>query len=305
MSPLRYILFLILPLAGIAVAAVTPRQLPGDAVWYFHTDLAELRRSEGGRHLYHWLDGEVYAEVRQELGIDLDQEADSVTAFADATLGTVIVLEGAITQSTRDKLLALATLKATTLATLSHDGKTFYHAAGEAGRAGRRALDDFHEAAYFSFDVPDKLIVTSNRDQMQALLEREGRLPDVGSPADALFVLTADKSFMQAGVRTSALAKESGGWESNILSNTEQVALLVADRGGLIALEAQLVSRDPVMARSLAGIINGLIGLQMLNSNADPNLLALMQNAKINVEDKLLSLEAVIDPDIVVDALED
>jgi hypothetical protein len=141
---------------------------------------------------------------------------------------------------------------------------------------------------------------------MEALLESDGRIAGNQSHTGALFVLTADKSYVQAGVRTAAFADEgSDGWDSNILRNTEQVALLVSDRGGLIAVEAQLFSRQPTMARSLGGIINGLISLQMLDPDLDPNILALIENTKIDVKGKVLSINAVFKPEMVVGMLED
>lgn len=305
MSPIRYILLLILlPLATASNAEVRPGHLPGEAIWYLHADLEQLRSSESGKHIYQWLDGEVFLEIREEVGIDLNREAESVTAFADAVHGTVIVVKGPIAESSRNKLLALAALEAK-LETLSHDGKTYYHAAARERRSsGNRRLDDFNETAYFSFDVKDKLIVASNRNQMEALLERDGRIAGNQNPAGALFVLTADKSFVQAGVRTAPFADEGGGWDSNILRNTEQVALLVSDRDGLIALDARLVSHEPMMARSLGGIINGLISLQMLAPDPDPNILALIENTKIDVKDRILSISTIIEPKFVLGVLE-
>jgi len=306
MSPLRHLLLFALALAGAANAEVTAAALPGDTVWYLHADLDELRSASSGRQIYQWLDDEVFSDIREDLGIDLNKEADSVTAFADAVLGTVIVVDGSIAEKTRDKLLALAALDAK-LETLNHDDKTYYHAARSDSRhSSKLSLDDFDESAYFSFDVKNKLIVASDRNQMEALLESDGRIAGSQSHSGALFVLTADKSYVQAGVRTAAFADESSdGWDSNILRNTEQVALLVSDRGGLIAIEAQLFSREPTMARSLGGIINGLISLQMLDPDLDPDILALIENTKIDVKGKVLSVNAVFKPEMVVGMLED
>jgi hypothetical protein len=141
---------------------------------------------------------------------------------------------------------------------------------------------------------------------MTALLDSDGRIAGNQSHPGALLVLTADRSFVQAGVRTAAFADEDDrGWDSNILRNTELVALLVSDSGGHIAVEAQLVSREPAMAQSLGGIINGLISLQALDQDMDPQILSLIQNTKIIVKDKILSINAVLDPEMIVDLLND
>jgi hypothetical protein len=289
-----------------AAAQVAPASLPGEAVWYLHADLEELREAKSGRHLYQWLERDVFDDIHEDVGIDLSKEANSVTAFADASLGTVIVIDGAITEATHHKLLALASLDAT-LDTLTHDGKTYYHADRKQARSNnRRSFDDLEKSAYFSFDVRNKVIVASDRDQMMALLESGGRIAGNQNHPGALLVLTADKSFVQAGVRTAAFSDDDDhGWDSNILRNTELVALLVSDRNGLIAIEAQLVSHEPTMAQSLGGIINGLISLQALNPDLDPDILGLIRNTKVDVKDKILSISAVVDPEMIAGMLED
>ncbi|MGI9204643.1 MAG: hypothetical protein ACR2Q3_11560, partial [Woeseiaceae bacterium] len=86
--------------------------------------------------------------------------------------------------------------------------------------------------------------------------------------------------------------------------NTEQAALLVSDASGMIAVEAQLVSTDPKMAQAIGGIINGLIGLQAFNSELGPEIQGLIRNTRVEVNDKMLSINTVIDPDLVVSVLD-
>jgi hypothetical protein len=310
MSSQRFALLPATVILGLAASAtnaeVSPASLPGETVWYLHADLEELRDAGSGKHIYRWLEEEVFADVREDLGIDLAKEASSLTAFSDASLGTVIVVDGDITDATRDKLIALAAADSK-LETLKHDGRTYYHAERrEEGSDGNSRLDDLERSAYFSFDVEDKVIVASDPEQLKALLESGGRIAGNQSHPGALLVLTADKSFVQAGVRTAQFTDDDDeGWDSNILRNTELVALLVSDRNGLLSIEAQLVSHEPTMAQSLGGIINGLISLQALNGSLDPDIRTLIQNTKIEVKDRILSINAVINPELVVRVLED
>jgi hypothetical protein len=101
------------------------------------------------------------------------------------------------------------------------------------------------------------------------------------------------------------MADDDDDWDSNILRNTEQAALLIADKNGLIAVEAQLVSREPGMAASLGSIINGLIALQSFNDELDPEMVSLIQSTKIEVDDATLSIKAVLDPAHVMTILDD
>lgn len=298
-------LILVVGLPVSVHAEVAANDIPGEADWYLHADLEAMRAVPSGHALYEWLNTEVFADVKQEIGIDIGAEVDTVTAFADGTLGAVLLVEGPISQQTRDKLLALATLKAK-LDTGTYDGKTWYHVQrGEQRQRGKRSLEVFEDAAWFTFEAGNKLIVTSTREQLEALLDAGGRIAGTGSHAGSLFVLTADKEFVQAGARTAELADDDSDWNSNILRNTEKAALLVSDREGLVAVEAQLISNDPAIARSLGGIINGLVSLQAFNEEIDPAVRTIIQNTKIEVLDNVLSIDMVFDPEIVVRVLDE
>lgn len=304
MSALR-LLLATLALTPLAHAEIAPDDLPGNAEWYLHADLAALRETDSGRGLYRWLETEVFAEIERETGIDPGSEIDTITAFAGNGLGAVLLVEGPISTDTRDKLLAMAAAKAK-LDTLTRDGQAYYHVYDRAGpQRHRGSLEDFEDSAWFTFAVKDKLIVTSDEEQLLALVESGGRITGGGSHAGALFVLTADKEFVQAGAQTSRLADDEGDWDSNILRNTERAALLLSDARGLLAFEARLVSKDPTIAQSLGGIINGLIGLQSLNTELDPEIIRIVQNTKVEIEENVLSVSTVFDPGIVVRMLEE
>ncbi len=190
----------------------------------------------------------------------------SLLRGAQEAEGTVIIIDGPISKKAQDKLLALAVLEGD-VDTREHDGNTYYFAGHDEARTGSDSdpFDDLEDAAYFSFAVNNKAIIASTENQLKALLDNGGKIVGGQSHNGALFVLTADVSFVQAGLRTNGLADDDGDWESNILRNTEQAALLIADKSGQIAIEAQLRSKDPKMAQSIGGIVNGLISLQAFN----------------------------------------
>ena len=95
------IIGLLLVAPGLAVAKTA--DVPGSAVWYFHVDLAQMRDDGPGRSVYGWLQDEVFADVREDAGVDLDKELDSLTAFSLEGQGPVIVFEGGISQETKDR----------------------------------------------------------------------------------------------------------------------------------------------------------------------------------------------------------
>ena len=318
MTARRFFLLLLIFSFPLTVhAGVSADDLPGDLVWYMHADLEQMRDTESGSTLYDWFDDEVIVEINDEVGINLSTEVDSVTAFSDGADSTVIIIEGPLTKASQDKLLAMAMLEAT-VNRLESGGKEYYHVKDndddddddddnddDSRHRGNNSLDGFNDAAWFSFSVANKAIITSNESQMQELLKNGGKITGSQSHDGSMFVLTADRSFVQAGLRPDGMADDDDDWESNILRNTEQAAVLVSDSGGQIAVEAQLVSTDPKMAASIGSIVNGLISLQAFNSELGPELQSLIQNTRVKVKDNVLSVSTVIDPELVVSVLND
>jgi hypothetical protein len=308
MNNLRFALAaFIISLSTTATAAgITIEGLPNDTVWYMHADLEAMRSSDSGSRIYEWFEGEVVVEINEELGIDLNKEVDSITAFSGEGNGAIIIVEGQISEETREKMLAIAVLESS-VDTRTHNGMEYYFI-GDGSEDRERSndhLDDLEEVSYSSFAIDGKAIVTSSEEQLKELLDAGGKVAGSGSHDGALFVMSADTSFVQAGLRTDALADDDDDWNSNIIRNTKQAALLVSDSAGMIAVEAKLVSTDPKMAEAIGGIVNGLISLQAFNSELGPEIQSLIRMTQVEVNDNTLSISTVIDPDMVVSVLDD
>lgn len=300
-------LLLIMP--GFASAAVAPDSVPATSTWYFHADFKQMRTSDAGKHLYGWLQREVFEDVRDDAGIDLDKEADRITAFSDEESGAVVLIEGNISQESRDKLLALAA-GAESLETFEHRGKTFYFAEGEGhdhdGDDGDIEINSFENGVYFTFALKSRLLATSTREKIEALLASGGKMPRHKTANGALIVLSAEKSLIQAGMQADQVNDNGeGGWQSNILRNTEQVAVLVADVAGKIAVETQLIAKKPEMAESLASIVRGLISLTMFSDDMDPDISEFLQGTSVSVDGSKLKISVSVDPEMLIAALDD
>jgi len=297
---------LLLVLPGLAGAEFSASGVPETSTWYFHADFDRMRSTAAGKPLYAWLEREVFADVREDAGIDLDKEADTITAFAAQDSGAVIVIDGRISQETRDKLLAIAA-GAERLETLQHKGDTFYFAKGDEHREQRKVkIDSFEDGVYFTFALKNRILATSTREQMEALLDSKGRLPERKTDKGALIVLTAEKSLIQAGMQADQIADDDeGGWQSNILRNTEQFAVIVADIAGKIGVETQLIAKEPAMAESLASIVRGLISLTVFSDDMDPDVAMFLKSTTVDVDGTSLKVKLALDPDAVVAALDD
>mgnify|MGYP001825823306 CR=1 FL=1 len=314
----RFILcFLIFGLPTALFADVRPGDLPAATKWYFHVDFEEMRDTEAGQHLYRFLQGEVFDEIREETGVDLDKEADRITALAAGDEMLIVVIDGNISQETQDMAMGMGAATGA-MDRFESGGKAYYyiknddHHKGDDGEesdsmrheySDEYDLNGLDKGAYFSFDVKNKVIVTSGEADMQAMLKNKGKVPTSDAGKGALLVLSADKSLIQAGLDTDDFAN-GAGWDSNIINNTEQLALLIADEAGKIAIKAQLVAAEKAMAESLASIVRGLISLQAFNSEMDPEISEFLQNTNVDVEGSTLTIKVALDPEVVIAAIE-
>jgi hypothetical protein len=268
-----------------------------------------MRSTESGSKIYVWFEDEIADDVSEEIGIDINTEVNSITAFSDATNGTVVVVEGPLTKESQERLLAIATLQAEgAVDLLEYKDMIYYHVGDEDDERSRgdEPFEDLEDSAWFSFAIDGKAILASTEQQLKALLDSGGKIAGAGSHDGALFVLSADNTFMQAGMQADNMfMDDDDDWESNILRNTREAALLIADKAGQIAIEAKIVSADPKMAAAVGGIVNGLISLQAFNSELDPEIQDLIRNTRVEVTENTLSINTVIDPDIVAAVLSD
>ena len=80
--------------------------------------------------------------------------------------------------------------------------------------------------------------------------------------------------------------------------------MLVADHDGMIAIEANLVTSEPRMAASVASIIGGLISLKVFSDELDPDISRILDNTKVEVNDRILSISTIVDPQIIVNVID-
>ncbi len=290
-----------------ALGGIDADDLPSTSTWYFHADFKEMRSSDGGKSLWIWLDGEVFDDVRDDAGIDLAAEADRITAYATSELGLVFVLEGNISQETKDKAL-VAAAAGEKFETLKYKGKTYYYVEGDGEiDSGNASIDGLGKQVYFSFAIKGKLIAASNKGQLQTLLDSGGKIVGDKSHNGALFVLTAERSLIQAGMDTKSIDTEDddGGFKSNILRHTRHVALMIADVAGMIAIEAQLITEEPEMAESLASIVRGLIAMAAFSGEMEPEVTEFLQNTKVKVVGNQLKVSVTLSPEVILMALDE
>ena len=301
MSLIRFLLILLfIGLPATLLAELSNGDLPA-ARWYAHVDLVEMRAGEAGQHLYAWLEDEVFDELRDEFGFDADQEADVITALATPEGGIMIVVEGNFTQDTKDKIVAIGAA-ASAFNSLEHDGKEYYFI-GDDDESEHHGDGSFDGGAYISLALKNKLVVTSTEEQMHELIKGKGSIPGDYDHDGSLIVLSAEQNLVQAGMSAASIGDDLG-WDSNMLRNTKQLALLISDEAGKISIEAQLIAVEEELANSLASIVRGLISLQVFNDELDPELTEFLQNTTVVVDGVTLTVKLAMDPEVMVEAIQ-
>lgn len=313
---LMAVLLLCLP----GVAAADASDLPDLATWYLHVDFEKMRTEDAGKAVFGWLEDEVFTEAKEESGVDIGKELDQVTAYSMEGQGPVILFEGNISQESKDKVMTLIAAGGD-LQPLKSSSKSYYRLTGDAGdsddgdgiKTGNIEIDfeSLGDQSWVSLDIKNKVIVTSNEGQMQAMLKSGGKISGRRGHKGALVVLTAEKALVQAGMNSAALSEDEdedddgdSGWESNILRNTEQVAFLVAAAADKLAIETRLVTTEPAMAQSLASVVRGLISLVSFDDEMDDETAAVLRGTKVEAKGNELTISMAIDPMLVVSNLD-
>jgi len=305
----------LLVIPGLATADAS--DIPGASTWYFHMDLKEMRSDEVGNSIYGWMDDEIFSEINEEVGVNLGEELDRVTAYSLEGQGPVFLFEGIISQTSKDMAMTFIAAEGD-LQPRKSSGKSYYRLAGNSGNDGDDSemtvgggnieiqIEALEEESWISLDLKNRVIVTSSEEQMKAMLANGGKINGGRSHKGALLVLTAEKALLQAGMNSSALGEDDdgdSGWDSNILRNTEQVAFLVAAAANKLAIEIELITTEPEMAQSLASVVRGLISLVSFDDEMDDDAIAVLQSTKVEAKGNRLNLSLAIDPSLVVATL--
>lgn len=304
---------ILIGLTASFVASAGIAEVPESANWYFHMDLKRMKSDKASKGVYGWLKDEVFNEVKEDVGVDLDRELDSVTSFSVNGDG-VVLFDGNMSQETRDKVMTFVA-SGGDIEALKSSGKSYYHFGGDKAieddksyRSGKIqfGLESLGEESWVSMDLKNKLIITATEGQMKTLLKNNGKVAGDRRHNGALVILTAEKAIVQAGMNTDALDDDGGSdWNSNILRNTKEAAFLIAAAGDKLAIEAKLITKQDEMAESLASVVRGLISLAAFNDDMEPEMVALLRGTKVKTQGNNLSVSLAVDADLLVETLSD
>ena len=286
-------------LLAVALLALTvrgdefkPVQVPAQAHWFAHLDVARLLASQAGARLLDEIKAnpQLTAQldsIQNTAGVDVRKEVRSLTLFGpDANKNHgVMVLAGPFST---DKLVTAIR------ANPQHEET----AIGSA--TGHKWVDKGH-VNYGCF-LPGSICVFSGYEEaarvtVEVLQNGQGGLtPDSmlgglvqGAEGSILFAAAEIQGNLPAGQPKIA-----------VLHNAETIQLKVTEKDGQISAELVLVAVAPEAAQRLADIARGLIAFGQLSADSEPLTAKLVQSALVKQDDKRVKVQLCCPVDDVI-----
>ena len=257
---------------GAAAAPFNPGDVSADARWVVHADFEQMRDSVLGARIMEKVgaeDGRAKFDALQAIfNFDPRTDIDSVTLYGagEEKDDGVVILRGKLDA---DRLVTLVRAN-DAYAALSHDGRTIHSWVDEKKAARAESVGRDAPRSY-GCALADGTVVVS---------EREGRL------RSALDVLAGRGASLLAGstlpampgVEQAALliaAANTGQLKelnprAATLQNTEALALAVSEADGVFHAVLDLTADSAEAAQQLSKIVDGMVGLALLNAGSDP-----------------------------------
>jgi len=277
--------------AQIQAATLDSGLISENAGFYLHANIEEMQLAPAGQHIYEWLEDEVLEELRDDTGIDVSDVLTGISVFGPSVSEryhsdeAVFILHGEFSPSDQAQIIE-ALEQHVDITTSSQSGQTVYHLI-KASRG--------HDM-YLSFGPNQQTIITKDEAQLERFLDgQQKQLPDT---RNKILILQAESPLVQGGLNTQI--QNNTPWDSSILRNVEQVAVVISDDAGQLRLQANLLAAKPEMAMALQNLVQGLIALSALNED-EPEIAELLSQAHIEAEGNRVVLEITVDPETLMD----
>ncbi|MEM9531778.1 MAG: hypothetical protein AAGA23_12760 [Pseudomonadota bacterium] len=300
---------LIFALAGVlavltssaAALELSAGDLPENSHWYFHANIGQLRNSELLAPFYAETIGEAESEIQAELGLDLHGELMAVTAYGSSfgPDSATVLLHG-LTDATQKLMLDAATEHANVVE-FDYAGVSYFQIQGDKEEGRHHGGPD---AMLIAFG-PDQTLVTSDVEAVRNFVDLGSHLAlGESSATGPILVIRADQSLMQGGLRKGG--HSSGPFDSSIMENIDQVAMVLSETAAGIVLRAEVQARDAATASYVHNIVQGLVSLKALDAGNDPEVNLLLNQLVIETNDANVNMNVTVPPELarqLVDSL--
>lgn len=265
----------------LAASPLEPNILGEDAAWYVHINGEALRRTALGEKLIERISVEADEPVVGEVLRGLE----ALTAFGDGGERYSARLAGDFPGDLPRRMQGLLVMADEYR--IDDDGARKVHVF-----SGLENLPAENREHYAVFE-DDVVIASSYRSGLARFFERT--LP--GSRPEALLILQADRSLLQAGMN----AHNDAPWDSDFMRHVEQVGLVVADDGGEAHFEVQVRAKGPQYAEAMQQLILGLVSLRRLAGEEHEPIDDLLPLLRTEAAGDIFRMEMTVDLDVLAE----
>lgn len=269
--------------------AFNPKDVPADAKWMMHFDVAKFQVSELGKYIRNNPEAKKHQEhmaaFREMFNFDPQNDLSSVTMYgADERHDqAVIVVQGKLDQPKLTTIMKAAA-DYSEVQHGSHIIGSFSKQCGAKGNVGSLPMPDVEKGktVYVSFIDANKVVVGG----------------DIEVVKKAVTVCEGMAVSMDTGAVKSA--GDAGGWiymmgkgelkqmksvspNSKCFSQVESAEVVFGEEAGILKGKAVMTAKTPEAAAQIQSLVMGLTALATLNAEANPDAAKMAQSIKASV----------------------
>ena len=265
--------------------SLIPAEVSSKAKWVIHMDAARLRATELGRHITERTDcdaGRAKMDAfRAMANFDLRTDLDSLTVYGieGGKHNGVAILHG--------------TFDTEKLATLAQDNET-YESEEHAGQTihswvGKRRHHG--DARTFGCILNANTLAFSHSREMlgQGLDVLGGREAGLASDAPLAGLMNVDAMYYLSAAALMGDMQHINP-RAAILRNTENAVIAVGEKEGMLQAAVEMKASTVDAALNLSRMLDGMIGMTMLNTEGNPEMAALAKATSVSLNGSILSV---------------
>jgi hypothetical protein len=280
-------LVMILACDGLS-GPLKPREISADARWAAHIDVEKVVASRIGGHFRETLEKEGEMAKIEAVGTLFDFHP-LVDLYSVTVWGTSFTAEEGVAlvkgRFDRKKILALMVTHGEKKET-EFRGHTIYE------------WTDGGEHFFVCFSAEETVLFSNSRKLTQDALDvlsGEKESLEAGGKLKGLKSLPAGTFFAAAARGFEEIAEKDP--EAAILLKAEGVVVAAGELEGIVFVDAVITAQDEKTAGQVHGILNGFIALGQLISGQHPEIVDLVQSARLNLSGRQITFRESMSAD--------
>ncbi len=277
---------LLITLNAVA-GSLNPAEVSSGAKWVIHMDASRLRATELGRHITESTGCEAgrakMAAFRTMANFDPSTDLESLTVYGTegGKHNGVAILHGKFDTA---KLATLAQDNET-YESAEHDGQTIHSWVGKHKghhHGNRRTFGCILNATTLAFSSSREMLV-------QGLDVLSGSKPGLAADAPLAGLMNVDAMYFLSAAALMGDMQHVNP-RAAILRNTKNAVIAVGEKEGTLQAAVEMTTSTVDAALNLTRLLDGMIGMAILNVEANPDMAAIAKATSVSLNGSTLSL---------------